>query len=493
MPINYGQGFNEAGNRMNIESITDRQGRNVFGTMGGDPYSFDPYNSPLPGQFGDYLRLGADPQELMNTGSFYPQAGFNPSMAKYDETYGWMAPKSVMDQRNNLVSQSGVLGQPDFMSKYGPALVGSLVGAGIFSGMGGFSGLGAEAGGAGWSGGFDGIAGDSLANWGGQNAFGSGLSGGFPPESYWNSFASNGTGNTMTDAGFQGGGGNFNTIDFNNFQNPLTSNGSNPFANVGDGAAQYNPSQWDTSGFSSANGGGLANSITPSFLSQAGGAPLAGMNGAAASGAGISGLSANGTSFMDMLGNVLGKPQIPGMPNSTGGNLATSLANYFIQSQRQSQLQDAATQSANLNNPMNQAQRLPFQAAYANLMLNPNSYQQTPYAQGMTNQVNQAFQANVGKYGPSGTVFSDYLKNYQNVLGQDYFKLAGELGMAGGFNQGTGGAGTAYGNLAGQAANAGSSAFEGFGKLFSNAGSASNDSKPFQPTENPTGSVTYSG
>lgn len=100
MPINYGQGFNESGNRMDIESITDAQGRNVFGTSGGDPYTFDPYSSALPetDAYKGYLRLGADPAQLMNTGSFYPQAGFDPSKAKYDETYGWLAPKDIMDR-----------------------------------------------------------------------------------------------------------------------------------------------------------------------------------------------------------------------------------------------------------------------------------------------------------------------------------------------------------------------------------------------------------
>lgn len=202
------------------------------------------------------------------------------------------------------------------------------------------------------------------------------------------------------------------------------------------------------------------------------------------------------SSFTDFLKN----PLIEGT-NATGGNVLSSLANYLIRNQQSGRLNDAANRSAQLNDPMQQPQRAPFQQAFTNLMTNPNSYQQTPYAQGMTNQANQAFQANVSKYGPGGTQFSDYLKNYQNILSSDFFNLANTLSTAGGFNQGTGGAGSAFGQLAGAGANAGMGAWEGFGSLFGSprpqsifgAGNAttfgSGQNSPFQITYNPAGNV----
>lgn len=196
-------------------------------------------------------------------------------------------------------------------------------------------------------------------------------------------------------------------------------------------------------------------------------------------------------SLMDQIGQFLKNPMIPGT-NATGGNVLGALANYLMRNQQQGRLDDAANRSAQLNDPLKQPERAPYQDAFRNLMTNPNGYSQTPFAQGMTNQANNAFKANVSKYGPGGTQFTDYLKNYQNILSSDFFNLANTLSTAGGFNQGTGGAGNSYGQLADRSANVGMGAWEGFGNLLSQPKPTSifgNQGSPFTITYNPAGNV----
>lgn len=292
---------------------------------------------------------------------------------------------------------------------------------------------------------------------------------------------------------FGGGGGGWE--DFFNFsENGYQPSGSADFASSINnttnnpfgsnmpldqfGGINYNSFLFPGTESAAVGSSGLASSISPTSL-----------------GGSLASTAAGGGDFMSGLKDVWSKinsPLIPGT-NFTGTNLASGLLNYFMQAQKQDQLNAAANKSAQLNDPMQQAGRLPFQAAYGNLMFNPNSYKSTPYAQGQNELARQAFEANVSKFGPGGTQFSDYLKNFQNIQSNDFFKLADQFQVAGGFNQGTGGAGTAYGNLAGQAANAGLSAYEGFGRLFQPAPSNSSTStpsnfdfsSPYKPTENP--------
>lgn len=299
--------------------------------------------------------------------------------------------------------------------------------------------------------------------------------------------------------GLFGGGDTINTsglFDISGFDNynPISlmndvETGTGALGAFPSGPTNYFPS--GTTGLESimpntwaGSGTGLASSITPTSLGGT-------LGGTAAAGGGfwdqISSLFNSGASSV---GNALTQM----IPNSANmGNTALSgLLNYFMQSQRQNDLQSAAERSAQLNDPMQQPQRLPYQAALANLMFNPQGYAMSPYAQGQTNLANQAFQANVSKYGPGGTQFNDYLKNFQNIMSADFFKLADQFQTAGGFNQGAGGAGSAYGNLAGQAANAGPSAFEGFGALFSQPRQTSvpsgfDFSTTYKPQENPFG------
>lgn len=193
-----------------------------------------------------------------------------------------------------------------------------------------------------------------------------------------------------------------------------------------------------------------------------------------------------GGGFFNSISDFLRSPMIPGT-NATGGNVLAGLANFFMRQQQQNALNNAANRSATLNDPMQQPQRFPFQLALNNLLLNPGGYSQTPYATGQTDLARQAFEANVSKFGPGGTTFNDYLKNFQNIQSQDFFKLAEQFMTAGGFTQGTGGAGNAFGNLAGQAANSGLNAFEGFGRLLSTPTPTNNNNNPFQITFNPIG------
>lgn len=171
--------------------------------------------------------------------------------------------------------------------------------------------------------------------------------------------------------------------------------------------------------------------------------------------------------FGQTIADFLKNPLISGT-GLTGANLLGSLLSYLQQQKQSDSLGEAAKQIAALNNPMNEPKRFPFQDAYKNLLLNPNSYNATPYAQGQQNLANQAFQANVSKYGPGGTQFTDYLKNFQNIQGQDFFKLADQYGMAGGFTQSPGGGGSAAANAFGQAATADANSLAGFGRLLAN-------------------------
>lgn len=284
--------------------------------------------------------------------------------------------------------------------------------------------------------------------------------------------------------GAEGGGGGA-WDDIFNFADTYNA-GANPLGTANAGLDLTGISTQGLSGFGS---GGLASSITPTSL----GGSLAG---AAASGGGIWDSILSG---MKQAGGALTQ-SIPGT-NINGANTLAALANYFMKSQQQDQLNAAGNKAAQLNDPMQQTARLPFQAAYANLMFNPDSYKQTPYAVGQTDLANQAFQANVSKYGPGGTQFSDYLRNFQNIQSQDFFKLADQFQVAGGFNQGAGGGGSAAAGLLGQGATAGHQAYEGLGTLLSQPKQGGGYSIPgnfdfsstYKPVENPFGtSSTFS-
>lgn len=151
-------------------------------------------------------------------------------------------------------------------------------------------------------------------------------------------------------------------------------------------------------------------------------------------------------------------------PSMTIPNIAGSLLNYYTGQKQAGQMQSAAERAAELSNSLLQPQRQPFQIAYQNLMLQPGGYQMTPFAQGQKNLIDQALQANLAKYGPSGTQYTDYAKNIQNLISSDFFNYANQLRGAGGYEFAPGG-GNIYGQIAGQAATPAAKSIAGFGTL----------------------------
>lgn len=167
--------------------------------------------------------------------------------------------------------------------------------------------------------------------------------------------------------------------------------------------------------------------------------------------------------------------------NLTGNSLLRAGLNYAQQKDLQGQLIDYAREAANRNDALKSPERIPYQQKLSSLMSDPNSYQQTPYAQSMMGQLKDQFQANVGKYGPSGTQFNDYNKKAANYIGDDFFRLAETYGNLGGFQFAPSG-GAAMTSLAGQAANAGGNALAGFGTLLGGNNGVSSGQQQNQPT-----------
>lgn len=248
-----------------------------------------------------------------------------------------------------------------------------------------------------------------------------------------------------------------------------------PFNNTDPFADTFNMNDW----FTNLTQGGTGNTITglPSMVSQVSqiGSGLGDvLNQFSGSGLPTTG----GTNWGQTITDFLRNPLIQGT-NLTGSNLLGALGNFLTQRDTAQRAQEAAQQIANQNNTLAQPQRFPFQQQFTNLMTNPQGFFQTPYASGQQDLARQAFEANVSKFGPSGTQFNNYLKNFQNIQSQDFFKLADSLSQAGGFTFAPSG-GSAAAGLAGQGIQAGNNAFEGFGRLFSApSGSTGSGTNPF--------------
>ena len=193
MPINYGQGFNEDGSLVSamymadgggvtgddgyfnqwyqqantsdnpIHSIedarqqwkgltTDWKGRNIFGTAGGMPTVGEPSGryakiNPLPDtpEYAGWVRAGTDPREMMNTGTFFPQAGLTWDMAnnpRYDDKYGILLPQSIVDNQSARVANYKKSQGEDLLT-YGPLFMAALAGGGMLLGAGALGGAGA--------------------------------------------------------------------------------------------------------------------------------------------------------------------------------------------------------------------------------------------------------------------------------------------------------------------------------------------------------------
>lgn len=450
--------FDQEDNRMNegLDSLRDSfndfnrfdsQGRPIFGT-----------SAVLPGKTGSAFRDGSGQTRYrLGSDSLTDQlrsVGAQENDLQYDPTYGYHIPQKLQDD------WSGAFQQPSMMENFKSnsplilaGIAGGAIAGGAFGGLEGGVNLG----------GLDGALGDSFLSqpW---------MNGAETLGNFSQSFSLPGTNsafdlgnNSMFDDVFSFAE-NFNTggVDFANSPSQF----QNPFANPGEGLTT------NLFGDSLQNFGSSLNFPT-SYTGNMAGAALPGQ-------------AVPGGDLFSSFKDFLTKPQIPGLSNSTGANGASSLINYLIKQQQAETLREGAERSATLNNPMNQPQRFPFQAAYTSLMGNPNSYFQTPYAVGQQNLANQAFQANVSKFGPSGTGFDQYLKNFQNIQSNDFFKLADQLSTAGGFNQGTGGAGNSFAQLAGPSATAALGSFEGFGKLLSDA----QPQPGYSPKQNPVSGAT---
>lgn len=174
------------------------------------------------------------------------------------------------------------------------------------------------------------------------------------------------------------------------------------------------------------------------------------------SASGLGGSSSSGLNFSQLL-------------SSNGGDLVKALTSYLQQSGLSSNLNSAANQAATLNNPMLQPQRLPYQAALLGMQSDPTNFLNTnPLAMALKGQDAQAFAAQAAKSGMGGTSISNYGNTLNTDLSKTYNDQFQNLMTAGGFNQGTGGAGTAAAPLLAQSAGANSNQFNGLANLLSN-------------------------
>lgn len=150
------------------------------------------------------------------------------------------------------------------------------------------------------------------------------------------------------------------------------------------------------------------------------------------------------------------------------------------------QLNKAATTAGDLANPLMAPQRQPYQAQLSQLLSNPTDFYNTnPVVKAQLDLARQQFNANTGKMGTGGTQFNDYLRNVQNVASGTFNDQANLLATLGGFNQGPGYSGVAYGNLAGKAADTRAQALYGIGQdIFGKVGQTNPNPTTGTPTNN---------
>lgn len=234
-------------------------------------------------------------------------------------------------------------------------------------------------------------------------------------------------------------------------------------------------SSLDTSGFGGAfDAGGMG------VADAAGGAMDMGVGlGDVFSGAGA------GATNMEGLTAALGKFGL------TPGDLAKMGLNFGVNSYLGNKQEDIANQAANKGDALQQQQRAPFQQAALGMVQNPQDYlQNNPFATAMTSHFkNNVIPANVAKSGNTGFEADRLGGQFATALGQNYNELLGTLMGYGGFNQGAGYSGAAYGSAATQGNQFNAEAFRGLGnvaeKIFGNP------QQPKTPTANAlTGSYT---
>jgi len=222
---------------------------------------------------------------------------------------------------------------------------------------------------------------------------------------------------------------------------------------------------------------GLDSSIAGGALGpEFGGTTAGSWSGNAAAGGGVLGTEAGiglGSAGMVPMSTAVGNPftEFLNYLGVTPGQTAATAYNMFTQNQRANQFEDFANQSLQQGQaPINQPQRASYQQDLRNLVSNPNDFfSSNPLFQAQLDQAKKQFEAQYSKQGMGGTQINDYMKNIMNVGAGTYFDQANLLGGLGGFTQGSGSAGSGFGQLAASGVNASSAGAAGFGPIIGSA------------------------
>ncbi len=324
-----------------------------------------------------YTRVG-DTEWANPTNSIYPQIQQH---LVYDPQFGYGVPTQLADQiKSNIVQQSNSRGSDPFMSFLDSANMPLLMGGAFMGGaLSGAFPTGIDAGT---------LGGDAAWGVNARPDFGVGA---------------------QTAEGIQ---------DFNAFGN-ASGTDFGIGAQAGEGVQDFNAFGQQAGGF------GPAGSFTPPPQTA---------------GSGVTwGQPDLATQPMSAGGPVGSNNPLAGWGLTPGTAAATAL-NLFTQNQKQNQLNDLSQQAINAS-PINQTQRLPYQADLLSLMQNPSSFFATnPLFNAQKDQATQAFQSQYAKNGMGGTSIDAYMKNIMNAGAGTFFDQGNLLSTLGGFNQGAGNA-----------------------------------------------------
>lgn len=214
-------------------------------------------------------------------------------------------------------------------------------------------------------------------------------------------------------------------------------------------------------------GGGGTGLQNPGFLGEAGGVnpfslgggPGGAGLGGAASAVAMGGAAGAGNTFSSFLQNLI--------PSVNPSQILPSVINWLVQNNRGNSIEDATNRGITLADPLSHPEREVFQQDFLNLLRNPGGYKQTPFAQGQMNELKSAFNANVSKFGPSGTQFvKGYMEPANNIISKDFFNLANTLGNASGYLMGPGNSGTIAAQGGAAEADARARSYSGFTSIF---------------------------
>lgn len=354
--------------------------------------------------------------------------------------------------------------------------LGSILGAGYLGGA--FSGLSgaADAGAGAWTSGYDlagdtglqGISGASAADTAGLSEFG-----GNPAVFNGASLPSTGGASGSGIGGGAGGTGGLGAANpYETVINGLTnSSATNPFeAQVG--------SSLGGQGVTSATGP-LANGLGGQIANGGLGSTISGL----ANGGSIGGTSASGA-------NGLGSAITSYASNPT--NYLSTIGNLINQSNLASNLSGIANQAGSMSNQANNPEAQAAYSQFMNYVNNPSAYINNVGAP-ITNAIVQGLPPSIAKSGNLAGSLSAAITSANSALSGNYNGFLATLGSQTGLQQGTGNAGSVYGNLAGQGAVANASAYSGLGSLLAGLGKSatSGSGSTTSSTTNPFG-TTYS-